>query len=265
MKLYRFALISLSLLASSAWTGLSAAEDVYGPVNLLKTFSTPFNAPAKSSDSQPAQGPGSNASNPFRNPPVRAASTGSSNSSSDFELLSSPSVISITAPARAPVRSLSDRLLQSRLYLPGRLVIGRTAEFTIKGRPGYFVALAMADKDTGAKDIFGHKLRLGPDRKLVSLGQIPADGVLQLTIETPIEGDLIGLPLFFEAAIWSRPDFSDLEIATPVSSEGQVGVKNGVLVAAEPESKRGIKFVPETTMPSLQIAKPATGLDPNRP
>src|SRR5262249_8379515 len=131
-----------------------------------------------------------------------------------------------------PHRSLSDRLIQSKLYLPGRLVIGRTAEFTIKGRPGYFVALAMADKDSGAKPVYGRSLRLGPDRKLVSLGRIPEDGILHLVIDTPVEGDLIGLPLFFEAAIWSKPDFSDLEIASPVTSEGQVGVKNGVIVAA---------------------------------
>ena len=57
-------------------------------------------------------------------------------------------------------RSLSDRLLASRLYLPGRLVIGHPAEFTIKGRPGYWVALAMADRDTGAKPIGGHTVRL---------------------------------------------------------------------------------------------------------
>ncbi len=162
-------------------------------------------------------------------------------------------------------RSLSDRLVQSKLYLPGRMVIGKTAEFTIKGRPGYWAALAMADKSSGAKPVFGHAVRLGADRKLVSVGQIPEGGILQLVIETPIEGDLIGQPLFFEAALWSSPDFTDLEIASPVTSEGQIGVKNGVLVAAENEQKKGLKFVPETTMPSQHVTNPAYGVGSGRP
>lgn len=145
------------------------------------------------------------------------------------------------------------------------MVLGRPAEFTIKGRPGYHVALAMADKDSGAKPIYGHSLRLGPDRKLVSMGDIPSEGILQLVIETPIEGDLIGQNLFFEAAIWRRPDYSDLEIATPVNSEGQIGAKNGVLVSAEPEQKRGVRFVPDTTMPTQKILESSFGVGSGRP
>ncbi|HEY9789002.1 MAG TPA: hypothetical protein V6D22_01300 [Candidatus Obscuribacterales bacterium] len=211
--------------------GAIAADEVCGPINLLKTMRTPFGAP----------GDGSGAAE------------------------SSLSPLSLQTNG---VRSLSGRLLAPRLYLPGHMTIGSTAEFIIKGRPGCWAALAMADRDTGAKPIYGHAIRLGPDRKVVSLGQIPESGVLSLVIDTPIEGDLIGLPLYFEAAVWSRPDFSDMELATPVMSES-AGLpaaqhSNGVLVAAEPEHKRGIRFVPDGTAQMQQI-KGQTSLDSGRP
>jgi hypothetical protein len=150
--------------------------------------------------------------------------------------------------------------------LPGRLVIGSTAEFIVKGRPGCWVALAMADRESGAKPIYGHNIHLGPDRKLVQLGQIPETGVLSMIIDTPIQGDLIGQPLFFEAAVWSRDDFSDLEIASPVPSESTTlkpGERNnGVLVAAEPDHKRGIRIVPDA---AVQMIPSGSALDSGRP
>jgi hypothetical protein len=242
MKFYRngatgFCLLLLAAhfsLANPGWT-----DEIYGPVNLLKTTPTPFGA--------------------------AAPNVGGTWEFSEQSSLDANPIASAARTAVLPRRSLSDRLVQSRLYLPGRMVLGRPAEFTIKGRPGYHAALAMADKDAGAKPIYGHALRLGPDRKLVSLGDIPSEGVLQLVIETPIEGDLIGQNLFFEAAIWQRPDFSDLEIATPVNSEGQIGVKNGVLVSAESEQKRGIRFVPDSTMPTQKILESSFGVGSGRP
>ncbi|MFX5656415.1 hypothetical protein ABTE24_19780, partial [Acinetobacter baumannii] len=84
--------------------------------------------------------------------------------------------------------------------------LGKVAEFTVKGKPGQWVALAMADKDSGAKPVFGHKLRLGSDRKLVAVAKIPENSdVVKLLVETPIQGDLVGSNLYFEAALWSNP------------------------------------------------------------
>ena len=118
-------------------------------------------------------------------------------------------------------QSLGQRLLQCKVYMPGRMMIGRPAEFTIKARSGYWAALAMADKDKGAKPIYGHNIRLGPDRKVVALGKIPASGVLTLKIFAPVAGDLVGGNLFFEAAIWPENHPESLELALPVSSETQ--------------------------------------------
>lgn len=266
MNFYRYGTIQLALLFTAGALGAGSgahAEDFYGPVNLVKTLSTPFGLTINRSVTPEAVKPSREMEFSMGEGSLKlpiAPPLGGEGAEPEVK----PITIS-QQPVALLRRSLSDRLVQSRLYLPGRMVLGRTAEFTIKGRPGYYVALAMADKDSGARAVYGHNLRLGSDRKLVSVGVIPEDGILHLVIETPIEGDLIGQNLYFEAAVWSRPDFSYLEIASPVSSEGQVGVKNGVLVAAEPDAKRGVKFVPETTMPSQQIVNPSHGLDSGRP
>lgn len=183
--------------------------DFYGPVNLLRTMVTPFGSPQREND----------ASAPM-----------------------SPMSLHSTA-----LHSLASRLVPPRLYLPGRMVIGQTDEFIIKGRPGQWAALAMADKNKGAKPICGRDIHLGADRKLVSLGRIPEGGVLSLVIDTPIQGDMIGQQFYFEAVVWSKPDFSDLEVATPVPSEtvSPVGqYANGVVVAGEIVKKKGIGIVP---------------------
>jgi hypothetical protein len=161
------------------------------------------------------------------------------------------------------------RLVPSQLFLPGRMILGKMAEFTIKGKPGSWAALAMADKDTGAKPILGHKIRLGPDRKVVAAGQIPESGLLSLDIGTPIEGDLIGEHLYFEAALWSKPDMSDLEIAAVVPSESQPDALNGVQIAADTsdKKKRGIRIVPAsgTSIMSKQGNADAFGLESGKP
>jgi len=114
----------------------------------------------------------------------------------------------------------------------------------------------MADRDTGAKPIAGHAVRLGPDRKVVALGKIPPSGVLTLKIWSPVEGDLIGQSLYFEAVTWPENDLNTVEFAQTITSEGQTNgsstATNAVLVAAQPERKRGVRIVPEAAMPSYQ-------------
>ena len=153
--------------------------------------------------------------------------------------------------------SLRSRLVPNRVYLPPKMIIGRPADFVVKGRPGSHVAVAMADKDSGAKPVQGHPLRLGADRKLMAAGVIPESGILTLIVDMPIQGDLIGLPVFFETAIWNKPDFSDLELAAPVKSETieELADKpNAVIVAGETQGDkgRGIKFRPDSATPLHQ-------------
>lgn len=202
---------------------------------VLKTMTTPF-----SSSSQAAT-----------NEPNSAASISLSGNNS---------------PLRS--RGLGQRLSQNRVFFPPKMIIGRIHEFVVKGRPGSNVAIAMADKDSGAKAICGHSLRLGPDRKVVGGGVIPETGLLTVYVEMPIQGDLIGLPVFFETAIWQKPDFSDLEIANPVKSETveEIGDKpNGILVSEEKaEQKRGLRFVPDSGVPLHQRGS-GVSLDSGRP
>lgn len=205
---------------------VSARAEVYGPANLLKTVPTPFTT-GPANEEQQAGGAGEIA----------------------------PLSLSGSQPSRAGLGSrlgLSDRLVAPRLYLPGRMTLGKSAEFVFKGKPGKWVALAMADRNSGARDIFGHKIRLGPDRKLVSLARIPESGIVALYVETPIQGDLVGQNLYFEAATWNASDFSDLEIAQTVASEQPEPTVNGVVVSAETTVKRGLRFVPDSTAPPSQ-------------
>ncbi len=156
--------------------------------------------------------------------------------------------------------SLRSRLAQKlggscRVYFPGKLTIGKPAEFVVKGKAGSKAAIAMADKDSGAKPINGQKLRLGSDRKLMAAGTIPETGVLTLIVDMPIQGDLIGLPVFFEAVVWQKDDFSDMEIATPVKSETAQEIAdkaNAILVSGEREQKRGPRFTPGSGVPLYQ-------------
>lgn len=226
--------IPLSLCLGGIFSPTTGQEEVYGPPNLLKTTATPF---SPSADSQSTE---------ENNPGNRFSTNGT------------------TAGHHL---NLGHRLISNaRVYLPGRMVLGRSEEFVVKGPPGSSAAIAMADKSSGSKSIYGHTLRLGSDRKLVSLGKIPESGVLALYVETPIQGDLIGQHLFFETVIWSKSDFSDMQIAVPVKSEisdTDKDVANGVIVSGESEHKRGVRIVPDAAVPLYQ--RRSSGLDSGRP
>lgn len=157
-------------------------------------------------------------------------------------------------------RTLGHKLLAARLYMPGRLVIGKPTEFTVKGKPGYWAAVAMADRDTGAKPIYGHNLRLGPDRKVIALGKIPESGVIAFKYFAPAEGDLIGQSLYFEAVIWPEGKLEAMEMAQTVSSE-LTEKGNGIMVTAELEKKKGIKLVPDSAIPPSMRSSGAHTLD----
>jgi|AGTN01.3.fsa_nt_gi hypothetical protein len=196
----------------------SHAGEEYGPPNYLKVWKNPFGS---SSGPSPKESSGD-----------------------DDNLITLKPSRSLT-----PAQMLSRRLISSKLYLPERILIGESSKFTVKGPPNWRVAIAMADKDEGAKPVNNHKLRLGADRKVVAVGKIPPTGVLELYVATPIQGDLIGTYLFFEAAIWSKDDLSDTQLAEtvpPVISKNPHG--NGVQIAALTEKKRGLRFLPDASI-----------------
>src|SRR4029453_8334796 len=115
MQTRRFGTIFAALLPVifAAGTQQAFAQDTFGPENLLKTMPTPFGSPT-------SQG-------------------GDANSASRLDSASRPGVSPIaigSRPLRLRPRSLADRLVTSRLSLPGRMILGKPAEFTVKGRPG---------------------------------------------------------------------------------------------------------------------------------
>lgn len=209
-KAAAFLIASLTLSLGFCW--MPAYSDQVGPVDLLKTMPTPFGS----------------------------ASTEEKKS----QVVDENEPIGISHDENSLSRRLSDRVMGPRLYLPGSMVLGAIAEFTIKGKPGKWVALAMADKNSGAKPVMGHTLRLGPDRRLVAITQIPESGVGQLLVETPIEGDLVGGKLYFEAAIWSEKDMSDMELAQTIACDN--AKDNAVPIAGQTDPRRGIRIVPDT-------------------
>ncbi len=125
----------------------------------------------------------------------------------------------------------------------------------------------MADRDSGAKPIYGRNLRLGPDRKVVALGKIPEGGVLSLKYFAPVEGDLIGQSLYFEAALWPDGKPEAVEIAQTVSSEAQSEKTNGILVTADSDKKKGVRLVPDSAIPPSQRSLGGGGatLDSGKP
>lgn len=225
------ALLFSLLLPACAFPAL-AEDEVFGPPNMLKTFPTPFSSAPRATVSENDK--------PITQP------------------------ISIGRRTLASRLKLTDRLVPARVYLPGRMVLGRSEEFIVKGKAGSWAAIAMADKNTGAKDIAGHKIRLGPDRKLVSLVRLGESGIGQMFVETPVQGDMIGQNFYFEAVVWSKDDFSDAEVAETVSPEQTEGADNGVLVAAEAEVKKGLKFGTANVVPPSQHSIPGS-LDSNKP
>lgn len=217
---------------STAATSVPPGEE-YGPPNYLKVWKNPF-----------------------------GSSSGAPKEQSDGD---DDNLITLKPSQRmTPAQMLSRRLISSKLYLPERILIGESSKFTVKGPPNWRVAIAMADKDEGAKPVNNHKLRLGADRKVVAIGKIPPTGVLELYVATPIQGDLIGTYLFFEAALWSKDDLSDTQLAEtvpPVISKNPHG--NGVQIAALTEKKRGLRIVPDGSIPTQSYSQSlSTGQQP---
>ncbi len=199
-------LLCLYLLIPAGWA--DSDSTIYGPENLLKTLRTPFTTGGSGDNSQPSKDHGTFAP------------------------------IAFSSAATSKKNLLAEHFHGPKLFLPARLVLGECSEFTVQGPPGYYVALAMADKNTGARPVCGHELKLGSDRKLVAVNKITEQGIVSMSIEAPIQGDLVGTPLYFEAVVWSKPDFSDMQLASAVSTQQETSGENGVIVCGQPSDKK---------------------------
>jgi len=225
---------SLALALALVLQPAFAAEEEcdYGPPNLIKTIKTPFSATNSSETDAETSAPDDLGS-------ISLSSTKTNDQQARH-----------VAPSVIQKMSIKGRIAGSRMYLPERMIIGQTSKFTVKAKPGMYVAIAMADRDKGAKPIAGHELRLGADRKVVAIMKVPETGVAEIYVEAPIEGDLIGQPLFFEAALWSKSDLSDVEWAQTMTAAASGGAANAVMMAAPlTAKKRGVNIVPDGAMP----------------
>ncbi len=224
--------LALALVFSMQPALATDGECDYGPPNLIRTLKTPFSASNAAEEDSPSSKPDE----------LGSISLSSGKGGDQTRHVA-------TAPSVIQKMSLKGRIAGARIYLPERMIIGQTSKFTVKANPGMWVAIAMADRDSGAKPIGGHQLRLGPDRKVVAIAKMPESGVAEIYVEAPIEGDLIGQNLFFEAAVWSKPDLSDVEWAQTVTAGTNGAPQNAVMMAQLTEKKRGVRIVPDGAMP----------------
>lgn len=232
----------LGILPGAATDKDGAQDECYGPPNLLKTMKTPFSGSSLENAARRQEEVRQSIIQPRGDSPLGTISL-------------APRSKSASLSSRL---SLSRKLVPARIYLPERMTIGKSAKFVIKGKAGSKVALAMADRDSGSKPVMGHKVRLGPDRKVVAVGKIPESGILEIYIGTPIEGDLIGQQLFFEAAIWQEEDMRDTAFAETVAANSEIGAKNGVFMAGDLPQKKGIRIVPDSAIPLSQRTQGAS-------
>jgi len=236
MRSYRKDLIAtiFAFITGLSCQAIAAESKIYGPENMLTTTPTPFTK--------------SNAGNDGGS---------SSDESGDF----APIAISTGLVSRQNL--LSERFHGPKLFLPPRMVLGECSEFIVQGPPGSYVAIAMADKNSGAKPVCGHEIKLGPDRKLVGINKISEQGTASISVEAPIEGDLVGSSLYFEAVVWSKPDFSDMQLATTVSPQKATSGENGVTVCEQPDGKKEGLIKVGTSEPMSM--KTVGGLSSGRP
>jgi len=220
------------LAMSLAWSFLSSAAlaaEEFGPPNLLRTLKTPFGLAGSGQDDD-----------------------GEANAKIKGDPLFQPISLGKAPPSRVAIE-FKKKSSSNIMCLPERITIGHSAKFTVRGKPGSYVAIAMADRDSGAKPLLGNPIRLGPDRKVMTVGTIGENGLAELYITAPIEGDMIGQYLFFEAAVWSKPDLSDAQIAQTMAFDTEHGSGNGVMVGDEAkEKKHGIKFGATSGVPMYQ-------------
>jgi hypothetical protein len=130
-----------------------------------------------------------------------------------------------------------------QVFLPSKLIIGQENSFRIKGPPGSKVSLAISSTNKGAKPLFGQQLRIGPAEKTIE-GEIPATGILELKYEIPDDTNLINSIRFVEAAVWKANDYSDIQIATTISSSGRETLHNGITITHPPSDGKKPMFGP---------------------
>jgi len=129
------------------------------------------------------------------------------------------------------------------IYKPSKLIIGQENKISIKAEPGSYVSLAYSENNSGAPLFYGHKLRLGTERKTRE-AVIPENGLLELGLNLPNDKSLEGKTIYLEAVIWKDQDFSDLELAKVIGPNGRETSNNGVIVSLPPKDASRPTFAP---------------------
>lgn len=122
------------------------------------------------------------------------------------------------------------------IYKPLNLIIGQNNTFIVKGEPGSNVSLAVSDRNSGAPDLFGHKLRLGDDIHTVE-SVIPQNGIAK--VDYFISKDQNKEKYYIEAAVWKKADLSDFKLAKIIAENGSTETDNGIAAVMPAEKNDG--------------------------
>jgi len=129
------------------------------------------------------------------------------------------------------------------VYKPSKLIIGTSTKFIIKAEPNTHVSLVTSDENQGAAFINGNRLRLGeinnPHESITN-----NNGVAEISITLPLEKELIGRIMYFEALIWKNPDHSDIEVAKVMGIDGREAANNAVIITAPAKNVSGPGITP---------------------
>jgi len=151
--------------------------------------------------------------------------------------------------SKRPVLLLNREYAQ--VYKPTKLIIGKENIFIIKGKAGSFVSLAYSYSNKGSQEFYGQELRLGSDFKTIE-GVIPSNGLLELRMNLPKDNTLALKTMFFEVAVWTKKDFSDVELAIIIAPNGRETDSNDILVALPPDNPN---------KPTISPSIPGTSID----
>lgn len=153
-----------------------------------------------------------------------------------FSIITLIAVFALFSVTPIHAAKLSDLVRKNpQLFLPSQIIPGKTAVFTVKGKPGQQIRLILSSTSKGTDLPNGLSLRVGRPT-VEQTGVIPASGVLEMRIDTPEDYEALGEKQFVEAIVWSNPDQSDVKAADVIEHSGLVTDKNVVYVGEEAEA-----------------------------
>jgi len=125
---------------------------------------------------------------------------------------------------------------KAEVYKPSKLLLGGETKFIVKGEPGSKVLILFSEKNEGAEPFGGVNLRIG-SVAAKEQGVIDEKGIAEVLFSLDGEKAAIGKKLYFEAIIWTKDDFSDVQKARIIEINGQATLNNALVIVPAQKDK----------------------------